>query len=85
MSEFNNSILLNTDSTISKDLLNKSVGILNVNLDKLYKEYFNLSNFNEMSIGKIEKMYNDFRIFLRLIESFKQNYKKTSNNLIDFN
>ena len=44
------------------------------NLEKLYKEYFNNSEFKDLSVNKLEKMSNDFKIFLRLIESFKQNY-----------
>jgi hypothetical protein len=55
-------------------------GLLNVDLEKLYKEYFNNSEFKDLSVNKLEKMSNDFKIFLRLIESFKQNYFKSRVN-----
>jgi hypothetical protein len=56
-------------------------GFLSVDFEKLYKEYFNSIDFNDFSIFKIEKMYNDMRIMLRLIDSFKQNfYKQNVNN-----
>jgi hypothetical protein len=78
LSDFNHGISLNTDSTISKNLLSSSPssspGLLSVDLEKLYKEYFNNSEFKDLSVNKLEKMSNDFKIFLRLIESFKQNY-----------
>ena len=78
LSDFNHGISLNTDSTISKNLLSSSPssspGLLSVDLEKLYKEYFNNSEFKDLSVNKLEKMTNDFKIFLRLIESFKQNY-----------
>ena len=78
LSDFNHGISLNTDSTISKNLLSSSLsscpGLLSVDLEKLYKEYFNNSEFKDLSVNKLEKITNDFKIFLRLIESFKQNY-----------
>lgn len=54
---------------------NNTNPLLNVDLEKLYKEYFN-GDFVEFSIGKLEKMFNDFKIILRLISSFKQAYYK---------
>ena len=79
----NNNILLNTESVISKATYNANgTGLINVDLEKLYKEYFNCIEFKEFSIAKIEKLYNDFRIFLKLIDSFKQNYYKAKDNLL---
>ena len=76
LSDFNQNILINTDSVISKTLMNtdnyNNTGLMHVDLDKLYREYFNSLEFNEMSIFKIEKMSNDFKIMLKLIKSFKQ-------------
>ena len=77
---------MNTDSVINKNLLSESYlnvskisnPIFSIDLDKLYKEYFN-GEFNEFNILKLEKMFNDFKIIVILIESFKQNfYKKSS-------
>lgn len=72
--DYKNDILINTDSTVPKSYLNNSQALLNVDIDKINREYYN-SDFNEMSLVKIEKMSNDFKIVLRLIESFR-----TSNN-----
>ena len=78
----NNNILLNTESVISKaTYTTNETGLINVDLERLYKEYFNGIEFKELSIAKIEKLYNDFRIFLKLIDSFKQNYYKSKANL----
>ncbi len=73
LSEFNNQINMNTETTIGKSLLKEKVGLLQVDLEKLYKDYFNESNFKDFPICKIERMYNDFKLFLMLIESFKKN------------
>jgi hypothetical protein len=73
LSEFSNQINLNTDTTISKSILKEKQGLLKVDLEKLYRDYFSDLNFKDFTISKIERMYNDFKIFLRLIESFKQN------------
>ena len=70
---------INNDSIINKNLLNENYlslskipnPLLSIDLEKLYKEYFS-SEFNEFNISKLEKMYNDFKIILILVESFKQ-------------
>ena len=76
MSDLNHNILINSDSSIRKNLISNSLGLLSVDLDKLYDEYFNNHEINDFSIMKIEKMYNDFKIILRLVDSFKGGYYK---------
>jgi len=83
---------MNNDSIINKNLLNEnylkiskiSNPIFSIDLDKLYKEYFN-GEFNEFNILKLEKMFNDFKIITILIESFKQKYYKNYNSSINSN
>jgi hypothetical protein len=63
--------MLNKSTNIENDTLtqktttviNDNDGILNLNTELLYKEYCT-NNFNENSIGKYEKMHNDFKIIL---------------------
>jgi hypothetical protein len=71
----------------SRGHLNYNDGILNLNTEKLYKEYCT-NNFNENSLMKYEYMLNDFKIILKLIESFKndvnyENKEQLNKNLID--
>lgn len=81
LTDFNHSVLMNTESTISKSLLYKhEVNVMHIDLERLYKEYFNI-DFAEFSIYKLEKMFNDFKIVLRLIEIFRNNYYKTKSNM----
>lgn len=80
---------MNTDSVINKNLLNEnylslskiSNPIFSIDLEKLYKEYFN-GEFNEFNILKLEKMFNDFKIIVILIESFKHKFYKHNNSAI---
>lgn len=44
-----NAVNINTSSIINKNLLNENNGIINLNLDKLYKDYFN-KDLKEMSL-----------------------------------
>lgn len=83
----NHNIKLNIDSVINKNLLNENHlnlskiitnPIFSIDLEKLYKEYFN-ADFNEFNILKLEKMFNDFKILLILIESFKQKHNNNNN------
>jgi len=75
LSNFNQNISINTESVISKSLMNTNAfGLLQVDLEKLYREYFNNTEFNEFTIFKIEKLFNDFRIIVKLIEYFKNSY-----------
>ncbi len=77
--EVKQNILINTDSIVSKNLLyetNLKFPLLSIDLDKLYKEYFTYE-FNEFSILKLEKMFNDFKIILRLVDSFIKAYKNS--------
>jgi len=84
--DFNQNITLNTDSIISKHLLIESFesnskianSIFSIDLDKLYKEYFS-GEFNEFNILKLEKMFNDFKIILILINNYKKRAKIISN------
>jgi hypothetical protein len=63
-------------------------GLLNLNTEKLYKEYCT-NSFEENSVMKYENMLNDFKIILKLIESLKNDLgfdkesKPGTNNLID--
>ena len=75
----------------SRGRININDGILNLNTEKLYKDYCT-NNFNENSLLKYENMLNDFKIILKLIESFKNdlnigddnsNKNNTINNLIE--
>jgi hypothetical protein len=67
---------------ISKSLLSESIAntskianpIFSIDLDKLYKEYFS-GEFNEFNILKLEKMFNDFKIILILINNYKKRAK----------
>jgi hypothetical protein len=85
LSDFNQHISINTDTVTTKSIVNNQtgLGLLQVDLDKLYKEYFTNIEFNEFSIYKIEKLYNDFRIMLKLIEYFKKVYKNQSTQNIN--
>jgi hypothetical protein len=86
--ELNQNINMNTDSVINKNLLNEnylslskiSNPILSIDLDKLYKEYYN-GEFNEFNILKLEKMFNDFKIIVILIESSKQKFFKNDSKI----
>ena len=51
-----------------------ALAVFKINLDKLYKEYFN-EEMSKMSFFKMEKMFNDFKITLMLIENFKNSFK----------
>lgn len=45
--------------------------------DKINKEYFVSNNINDFNFYKLERMSNDFKIILLLIESYKdKNYKR---------
>lgn len=83
--ELNQNINMNIESVINKNLLNENYlnslkitsPIFSIDLEKLYKEYFN-GEFNEFNILKLEKMFNDFKIIIILIESFKQKFSKNN-------
>ncbi len=60
-------------------LENVNDGILNINTEKLYNEYYS-SNFNENSFKKYENLLNDFKITLKMIESLKNEYQLESNH-----
>jgi hypothetical protein len=79
LTDFRQNVLMNTESVINKSNLISSNGLLNVDLDKLYKEYYN-GDFNEYSMFKLEKLYNDFRIVLKLTDSFKNNYLNSNSS-----
>jgi hypothetical protein len=80
--EINQNINLNTDSVISKHLIIESFEnnlknfnpIFSVDLDKLYKEYFT-GDFIEFNVFKLEKMFNDFKLLLILINNYKKKAK----------
>ncbi len=59
-------------------LENVNDGILNINTEKLYREYYSC-NFNENSFRKYENLHNDFKITLKMIESLKNEYRIESN------
>ena len=62
----------------SLDLLNDE--ILNLNTEKLYKDYFS-DGFNGISLIKFENMHNDMKIILKIIEAEKTqiNFNKRNN------
>ena len=74
-----NAVNINTSSIINKRLLNENNGIINLNLDKLYKEYFN-KDLKEMSLYQLEKMVNDFKITIMLVDSYLNKGKLTEIN-----
>lgn len=74
-----NAVNINTSSIINKSLLNENNGIINLNLDKLYKEYFN-KDLKEMSLYQLEKMVNDFKITIMLVDSYLNKGKLTEIN-----
>jgi hypothetical protein len=82
MNEFkSNSVQTNTSSTISKELLKEQNGLMNIDLNKLYEEYFT-KDLKEMPIRKIDKMVNDFKITLALLDNYsKANYEQTAQSL----
>lgn len=47
--------------------------LMKIDLDRLYKEYFT-SEFKKLPFFKMEKMFNDFKIVLLMIDNFKSNY-----------
>ena len=75
LTDFKQNIGINSDSFINKSLINNYSGLLMIDLNKLYKEYFNF-DFEDFSFFKMEKLFNDFKIVLRLIDLFKQGYYK---------
>jgi hypothetical protein len=72
-------ILNNTSSVINKSLLynndSSKYPLLKVDLESLYKEYFS-SEFVDFTINKLEKLFNDFKLILRLIDSFIKAFKE---------
>lgn len=71
-----NSSIINTSSVMNKELLKEEEGITKIDLDKIYKEYFN-KDLKEMSLFQIEKMINDFKITVMLIDSYINKGKLT--------
>jgi hypothetical protein len=65
-------------------LENVNDGILNLNTEKLYNEYYSC-NFNENSLKKYENLHNDFKISLKMIESLKNEYKTDSVQSVNVN
>lgn len=57
------------DSLISSEDVNS---ILKIDLDKLYNEYFT-EDISKLSFFKMEKMYNDFKLILIMIDNIKAN------------
>ena len=55
-----------------KSSINISDGLLNINLDSLVNQYYSC-DFKDLNINKIEKLYSDFKIALKLIEDYKIN------------
>jgi hypothetical protein len=53
-------------------------GILNLNTERLFNEYYS-SSFSENSLKKYENLFNDFKITLKMIESLKNEYKLETN------
>ena len=58
-------------------LENVNDGILNLNTEKLYNEYYSC-NFNENSMKKYENLHNDLKITLKMMESLKNEYNTES-------
>ena len=82
MADFNHNILINVETSIKKTLISNNLGLLSIEHEKLNNEYFNNKEFSDFPLVKIEKMYNDFKIILRLIDSFKQGYYKNQKDNI---
>ncbi len=76
----NNGEIYNEDIISSGGQINMNDGLLNLNTEKLYKDYCT-NNFNENSLMKYENMLNDFKIILKLIESFKNDLNYSDTNL----
>jgi hypothetical protein len=73
----------------TRNIINVNDGLLNLNTEKLYKEYCT-GTFEENSVMKYENMHNDFKIILKLLESLKNEINngettlnKPINNVID--
>ena len=52
-------------------------GILNLNTEKLQNEYFS-GNFHDINLTKFEKMHNDMKIILKMIEAHKSQMNSSS-------
>ena len=76
-----------TKSTLEEDIsIDKSSytpllndGLLSLDVDRVYNEYCS-NNLSEISLSKIENMYNDFKIILKMVESLKNEYKNGEGN-----
>ena len=71
-----NACKINASSVIDKEMLNEEEGLTKIDIDKLYKEYFD-KDLKEMSLFQIEKMINDFKITVMLIDSYVNKGKLT--------
>lgn len=71
-----NASRINASSVIDKEVMNEEEGVTKIDVDKLYKEYFN-KDLKEMSLFQIEKMINDFKITVMLIDSYVNKGKLT--------
>ena len=62
----------NISSSRRRSSFNINDGLFNINLDSLVNQYYS-GDFKDLNINKIEKLYSDFKIALKLIEDFKIN------------
>lgn len=76
LTDFIDNESINVSKTLQSSLIENenALAIFKINLDKLNKEYFS-DNLNKLSFSKMEKMYNDFKILIMLIENFKNSFK----------
>ena len=76
LTDFIDNESINVSKTLQSSLIENenALAIFKINLDKLNKEYFS-DNLNKLSFSKMEKIYNDFKILIMLIENFKNSFK----------
>lgn len=62
---------------------NSDQTLFDLELTKLYNEYFTNCDLNEIPLFKLENMYKDFKIVISMIKEFKNNQTKKLNNELD--
>lgn len=59
---------------------NSDQTLFDLELNKLYQEYFTNCDLSDIPLFKVENMYKDFKIVLSMIKDFKDKNSKVQNN-----
>lgn len=62
---------------------NSDQTLFDLELNKLYNEYFTNCDLNEIPLFKLENMYKDFKIVISMIKDFKDNHSKKTKNDVE--